>query len=218
MKNLENRVRKIFENKFVKSVSILASGSIISQFVVLVSSTLLSRLFSVSDFGYLSVFVSVSTFFAVLSTGRFELAIGLPEEEIEAKKIIKLIIYIASTVVGVYLFGIVLLKDLMNINDGTGFLNSPTSYLAPFYIFLVAVYSALGYWYQRKKDYRQITLANALQVISTALISIVFGVFHFSNGMIYSLLCGVAISTLYLFFKDRELMKLNEDRTSLLLI
>ncbi|QIL39215.1 oligosaccharide flippase family protein [Pedobacter sp. HDW13] len=216
MKKLKNRFRSIFENKFVKSVSILASGSIISQLVVLASSTALSRLFSVSDFGYLSLFTSISTFFAVLSTGRFELAIGLPESDSESKKIIQLIIYTGSTIAGIYFVGIVFLKDLININDSTGFLHSPTAYLAPIYIFFVAIYSALGYWFQRKKDYKLIAFSSSLQVIATALISIVFGLLHFSHGMIYSLLFGIAISTLFLFFKDRELSRLNEDKSSVL--
>jgi O-antigen/teichoic acid export membrane protein len=64
---------KILNNSFFRNVTTLALGTVISQIIVLASSPLLSRLFTVADFGVLSIFTSISVFFAVLSTGRYEL-------------------------------------------------------------------------------------------------------------------------------------------------
>src|SRR5690606_22547233 len=106
-----------FSNQFIKNVSTLAAGSIISQVVVVGTSPILSRLFSAESFGILSVFTSISVFFAVISTGRYELAIGLPKEEKKAYNILKLIIVIGTMVSIMYLFLIFFLKNIFPFND-----------------------------------------------------------------------------------------------------
>ncbi len=198
---------KIISNSFLKSVTTLALGTIISQVIVLASSPLLSRLFSVADFGVLSVFTSVSVFLAVLSTGRYELAIGLPEEDAKARQVFLLIIKIGFFVSFGYLAIIFILKNVLKINDDAGFLKEGTSLIAPVYIFFIAIYSGLGYWFQRFKKYKEITLANALQVCSTALLSLLFGFLHVKSGMIFSLVIGVILSCLFLIVRSPEVMK-----------
>lgn len=204
---MKKKLKEISRNKFLRNVSTLAFGTILSQGIVVISSPLLSRLFSVEDFGVLSVFTSFSIFFAVLSTGRYELAVGLPSSNSRALKIIKLIICIGAFVSIVYLLLIFLLKSVFHVYDKTGFLVQKEAYLAPIYIFFIAVYSALGYWCQRKKNYKKITIANAVQVILTTICSILFGVVNFDSGMIWALIIGVIVSSLYLLFSEKNLLK-----------
>ncbi|MGG7551444.1 lipopolysaccharide biosynthesis protein [Chryseobacterium arthrosphaerae] len=189
---------KISNNSFFRNVTTLALGTVISQIIVLASSPLLSRLFSVADFGILSVFTSISVFFAVLSTGRYEFAIGLPENDAKAKQIFTLIVKIGFVVSLCYLGIIFILKSVFKIHDSAGFLKEETAWLSPLYIFFIAIYSGLGYWFQRFKKYKEITLANAIQVCCTALLSLGFGYLHIESGMIFSLIIGVILSCLFL--------------------
>lgn len=194
----------ILNNPFFRNVTTLALGTVVSQAIVLASSPLLSRLFSVADFGVLSVFTSISVFFAVLSTGRYEFAIGLPENDAKAKLIFLLIVKLGFTISMCYFGVIFLLKDIFNIQDGAGFLKERTAWLSPVYIFFIAVYSGLGYWFQRFKKYKEITFANAIQVCCTALFSLIFGYLHVKSGMIFSLIIGVILSCLFLVIRSRE--------------
>ncbi|SEV94339.1 Membrane protein involved in the export of O-antigen and teichoic acid [Chryseobacterium wanjuense] len=202
-KDIINRVKS---NLFLQNVAILSSGTIISQLIVIATSPFLSRLYSVEAFGLLSVFSSFAIFFAVLSTGRYELALGLPKENIKASNIFKLILCIGFTVSLLYFVLIFVLKDLIHLQDNTGFLNNKQVYLAPVYIFFGALYSALGYWNQRDKKYTKITLANAIQVIGTSVFSLFFGVINYEGGLILSLILGIIISSLYLLLTDKELL------------
>jgi len=195
---LKTLFNKISNNSFFRNVTTLALGTVISQIIVLASSPLLSRLFSVADFGILSVFTSISVFFAVLSTGRYEFAIGLPENDAKAKQIFTLIVKIGFVVSLCYLGIIFILKSVFKIHDSAGFLKEETAWLSPLYIFFIAIYSGLGYWFQRFKKYKEITLANAIQVCCTALLSLVFGYLHIESGMIFSLIIGVILSCLFL--------------------
>ncbi|UPQ75432.1 lipopolysaccharide biosynthesis protein [Chryseobacterium nepalense] len=202
---MKEQLKQLYKNQFLKNVSTLVFGSIISQAVVVISAPLLSRLFSVESFGILSIFTSLTVFFAVLSTGRYEFAIGLPENDDKALKIFKLIIYIGAFVSVFYFAVIFLLKVILKVHDKTGFLVQKESFIAPLYIFFIAVYSALGYWKQRKKEYKKITIANALQVIATTIFSVTFGLLKISSGMIWGLIIGIFISTLYLFIEEKNL-------------
>lgn len=213
---MKQKVQQIFRNQFLKNVSTLAFGTLISQGLVVASSPLLTRLFSVEAFGVLSVFTSITVFFAVISTGRYELAIGLPKKNSEALQIIRLILFLGFGISILYLFGIILLKDVFQIEDQSGFLSRSSSYLAPIYIFFIAVYSALSYWNQRNKKYKLISISNAVQVIAATFFSIVFGLLGFQEGMIWSLIIGIAIACLFILVKEKLLRKIWVQKEQLL--
>lgn len=204
---IREKIKGLLQNPFFKNVSILASGSIIGQLVVVLASPILTRLFSVESFGVLAVFVSVTTVLALFSTGRYELAIVLPKDSSKALKLFKLILKIATTVSLILLLFIVILKNIFKINDVTGFLNNNSAYIAPIYIFFVALFSALNYWHQRKKRYKIITFAYALQVMANTAISLLLGFLKIENGMIWGLVIGMMIASLYLLLYQRTLTK-----------
>lgn len=192
------------KNSFIKNVSILSSGAIIGQLIVVIASPFLTRIYSTEDFGILAVFASTCTILALFSTGRYELAIVLPESDFKAQKIIKLILHIALTVSVFYLLTIFILRDVVKINDPTKFLIHRTVYLAPLFIFAVAIQSALTYWNQRKKNYKTITSANALSSISNTAISLILGVMMISSGMIWGLVGSVIIVVLFYLVKEKN--------------
>lgn len=200
-------------NSFIKNVSVLASGAIIGQIVVILASPILTRLYTVEAFGILSVFTSVCTILSLFSTGRFELAIVLPKLNENALKLIKLIFYIAIFVSFFYFIVIFISKEILKVNDSIGFLKYLTAYAAPLYIFFVALLSALSYWNQRKKAYKTITIANALQSISNTIISLALGFLiinnnnNNNNGMIWGLVGGIVVTVGYLILKDKYLAK-----------
>ena len=202
-------IKELAMNSFIKNVSVLASGTIIGQIVVILASPILTRLYTVEAFGILSVFTSVCTILSLFSTGRFELAIVLPKLNENALKLIKLIFYIAIIVSFFYFIVIFISKEILKVNDSISFLNYLTAYAAPLYIFFVALLSALTYWNQRKKAYKTITFANALQSISNTIISLTLGflLINNNNGMIWGLVGGIFVTIGYLILKDKYFMK-----------
>lgn len=202
---MKEYIKSLTRNQFLRNVSTLAAGTLISQAVVVATSPLLSRLFSAEAFGMLSVFTSITVFFAVVSTGRYELALGLPECRTKALSVFRLILTIGFGVSLFYLGLILFLKNITHIVDKSGFLTGHTSYLAPFYIFLIAFYSGLGYWMQRQKAYKKITIANAVQVLIGSVFSLLFGWFQISEGLIYSLIIGMFVAIVYVLLGEKGL-------------
>lgn len=214
---------RLKSNAFFKNVAILASGTIISQMIVIATSPLLSRLYSVESFGILSLFTSYITIAAVISTGRYELAIAIPSLEKDAKKLIHLILYIASGVSLFYL-GVIFILKQFQLTNGNDLLVYNWIYIAPFYIFAIAVNSAVMYWYQRKKEYRKVTIISSVQVIITTLLSIVLGYFfHLHSGLVIGLVAASVIVGFYVLidfwkttysFSNAEVKKIAKDYIS----
>lgn len=196
--NLKNLFHRLKSNVFFRNVATLASGTIISQLVVIGVSPLLSRIYSVESFGFLALFTSYMVISAVVSTGRYELAMGLPEKDDDSRKLFQLIIYLGFTVSIFYLLVIIVAKEILHLESKFEILKHWWIYLAPLYIFFIALYSGLGYWLQRKKNYKKITYTNALQVILAALFSVIFGILKIESGLILSLILAIIIATIYL--------------------
>ncbi|WKL45051.1 lipopolysaccharide biosynthesis protein [Flavobacterium sp. ZE23DGlu08] len=190
---------KIKNNPFLRNVSTLAFGTIISQIIVVGTSPILTRLFTVESFGVLSLFTSITVIFGVITTGRYELSMGLPEKDESAKNILRLIIAIGLLVSILYFFVILVMKEIVHYKGVSGLFLNNWIYIAPIYTFFIAVYSGLIYWNQRQKKYKKITISNALQVILATLFSLLFGYFGYVElGMIIALVLGIMMSSFFL--------------------
>ena len=210
---LKNLFLRIKSNAFFRNVATLASGTIISQLVVIGVSPLLSRIYSVEAFGFLALFTSYMVISAVVSTGRYELAMGIPEKDEDSRKIFQLIFFFGFSISLFYLFIIIVAKEVFHLQDKLEILKHWWIYLAPLYIFFIALYSGLGYWLQRKKNYKRITISNALQVILAALFSVLFGILKIESGLILSLIFAIIIATCFLltdYLKENQIFSFSE--------
>lgn len=194
-----NFLDKISRNSFFKNVSTLAIGTVVSQIIVIGFSPLLTRIYTVESFGVLALFTSFTVIFGVITTGRYELSIGLPLDQEKAKNLVKLISITGFVISILYLFIIIIIKETHTLITLFPIFSKKWIYLAPVYTFFIALYSALIYWNQRNKNYKKITLSNALQVISATIFSIIFGLLGIIEiGMIISLILGIICSTFFL--------------------
>lgn len=195
-------------NSFIKNVATLATGSVISQAIVVLVAPILTRYYPASSFGLLSLFTSTSVFLAVITTGRYELVIPMPKRDSSAIAIIALIVRIATIVSLFYLISLFIIYKFGFID--VEILKNKTLFLSPLYIFLLGIFSAFGYWLQRKLKYKELAISNAIQAISTAISSVFFGLFGIlETGMILSLIIGVICSILYIFRQTKFIFKLN---------
>ena len=197
MKILIDRFKK---NSFLKNVATLALGTIVSQSIVICVSPVLTRIYSVEDFGILSLFTSIGVFLAVLTTGRYELAVVLPNRDSKAREIVQLIITLGLLVSLIYGLLILGLTSSGSLFSHIKLLQNKVVFLLPIYTFLTSVYTAIGYWFQRKKMYKRISIASTIQAIATAIFSMLFGWLNFQQfGLIFSLILAILVSTIYLF-------------------
>ena len=72
------------ESEFGRNVLTLMTGTTIAQAIPVAITPILTRLYTPEDFGLLAVFVAFSTILGSISSGRYELAIMLPENDEDA--------------------------------------------------------------------------------------------------------------------------------------
>lgn len=187
------------ENKQFKNFSTLAIGSVLSQVFLVIVSPLLTRIFSPTDFGFLSTFTSVSVLLSIVFSGRYELAIGLPEKNQKAFSILRLLLRLSILTSALLLIFILVFYGLETAGVIKGFF-SIVYFLLPFYVFLVINNSALLYWANREKKYSNVSISNLILVIINIIISVILGLLGVKNlGMIIGLIIGMFFSVLYLY-------------------
>lgn len=205
---------RFYSNPFIKNVSTLAVGTVISQLVLLIASPILTRLYSAANFGVLALFTSISTIAAILTTGRYELAIGLPKEEEDAANVTGLVVFIGLIISIFYCLIILLIKVLnLSFTSSNELTHLSIFFLIPIYTFSAATASAFQYWNQRQKKYTSISISNFLQALGVTLFNLFFGFIAIKSfGLIYSLLIGQVIGIIVLlipFYKSGYLHKIN---------
>src|SRR5690606_40130625 len=74
-------------NHFARGVSVLVGGAAGSQLLMLLAAPLLTRLYTPEDFGLLAICVGVLAMFGAIASFRYEGAITLPEDNVEAANV-----------------------------------------------------------------------------------------------------------------------------------
>jgi len=198
---MKEKLNLFFEkNKQLKNFSTLAFGTVLSQVLLVAVSPVLTRVFSPSDFGIFSTFTSISVICAIFFSGRYELAIALPNEDEESVSLMKLILKL-SIITSVLLLVLVLVLWILNLG---GFLKrnffNESYFLLPIYNLLVINNSSLIYWINRKKKYDKVSKSILISVIFNIIISLGLGLLGFKQlGMIIGLTVGALTSVLFLY-------------------
>lgn len=87
-------VQRIKENNFFRSIFILSSGILIKQCLSLITSPIVSRLFTPAEMGDIAVVVSWGGFYSALMTLGLMTAIMLPKEDEKARDICTLLLLV----------------------------------------------------------------------------------------------------------------------------
>ena len=73
--------RMLSSKGFIKNIILLVSGTLLAQSVSIISSPILTRIYSPEAFGELGVFTSITSIFSVFMCLRYELALVIPKEK-----------------------------------------------------------------------------------------------------------------------------------------
>jgi len=159
-------------NRFARSVSILAGGTVAGQGVVVAASPILTRLYSPEDFGVLAVFASLLGILGVIASLRYELAIPLPESDEEAANVT--VLSLVVVLIMALLTAVIIIALRQPIAEA---LNTPILadyiWLLPVSLLLMGVYQVFNYWAIRAKTYPAIARTKLTQSLSMVVVQLV---------------------------------------------
>lgn len=102
MNKIEMIISKIFKNKFIISVSALASGSMIAHLISVLTTPIMSRIYSTNDFGYNALIISTATIIIGFITLGLSSAIMAPDQDNESDSVLSVslsISFVLGTVI-----------------------------------------------------------------------------------------------------------------------
>jgi len=150
---MQKRIIKILNKPFIRNVTLLVTGTAAAQSIALLASPIITRLYGPEAFGVMGVFLSLVGIFAPIASLTYPIAIVLPKDDRNAKKIIKLSIYIslslAFLVALILLFFYIPVVELFQLREVSSYL-----FLIPLVIIFSGLNQVLEHWLIRTKQFR----------------------------------------------------------------
>lgn len=197
---------------FVSNVLTLMTGTTIAQAITIAIAPILTRIYKPEDFGIFALYMAIVSMIAIIATGRYELAIMVPEDDEDSINILALSIGIAffisfTTFVLIWLFNAQIIK-IIGIDKLSIWI-----YLIPISVLLTGIYQAFNYWSNRKRQYKRLAISRISQSTTAASVNIGMGFEGFGfSGLILGGFIGQGIATYVLGWQiwreDKEKKKL----------
>ena len=161
----------------------------------------MTRIYSPEEFGLFAVFLALFSILSALVTGRYEMAIMLPEDEKDSLSLFHLSLIFSFTfsafiAVIIFLFSAEI-SDFFNNQELNFWL-----YFLPFSIFFAGIFQTFNYWLNRNKDYKNIAMGKIVLGAGTSIFQLLMRMISkISGGLIVGYLIGQIIVTYYFLIK-----------------
>ncbi len=193
-------LNRIFKNNLVKNILNVSFFTILAQVVGIISLPIITRIYSPSDFGLYSFFVTVMSISGLLATGKFDSAILVSENKTKRKNLMKIILLISISASFCFL-ALFFIVDLFNLEIFQLENKYELLSLALLSIIFYANTASFTFWHNTKSRYTLLGIGQLLRASSAAIIKISLGVGATITGagLIYGYVASQAI-LLILFF------------------
>jgi len=186
------------KSEFSRNVLTLMTGTTIAQAIPIAISPILTRIYTPEDFGLFAFYMAIASIVSVIATGRYELAIMLPEKEEDALNIAALsglitvfVSLISFAVIFVFNHQIVLWIEKPEVSNWL--------YLIPCSVLVAGLYQSFNYWHNRSKNYKVLAKNRIIQSSTTGLSQSGLGLINTgAGGLIFGGLAGQSLSCCYL--------------------
>jgi O-antigen/teichoic acid export membrane protein len=200
-------LKSVTASSFVRSSMALMSGTVLSQGILFLVAPLLSRIFSVADFGNLANYNAWVSFLALLASLRYEHAIIVAKDRAATARAVALtaVLCVVSTVV--YAFGAALFYYLAPSNKYLLALDGVVALIPPG-ILCIALSSVFIQLTVRTGRFRRLATVMVLQAVLTVTIQISLGLLHIDNGLVIGTIAGAVFTGIvlaWLLLRDGEL-------------
>ena len=183
---------------FARSVTTIMTGTALAQLISVITTPVITRIYSPENFGLYALYASITALIAVFAAARYEFSIMLPKEDEDAINIMALSFIIVSAVSFICLllvcfFGSAFASLIGNPNIKRWL------YFVPLTALLAGLYQPLTYWTNRKKQFKTLASSRVIQASTISGIALIIGFSKFKeNGLLTSYIIGQGIATLFL--------------------
>ena len=189
-------------SRFTRNVATLAGGAALAQFIPLLASPILTRLYTPTDFGLLALYIAWLSNLAVVATARYELAIVLPDNTPRANNLMALSLIICTTLAAALLLLVLPLHQQLAGYAGQPALSAWLLWL-PLSLLLAGGMQAYTNWNNRHQRYRANAAGRMAQGLGSTAIQLLAGFTGLgAAGLLIGQITGQALSLLAQAWQD----------------
>lgn len=191
---------KLLGGNLIHNIMKLMSATIIAQVISFVFSPFLTRLYTPEEYGILTLFTTLVAILISFATGRYEIAIVLPEKDKDSKALLYgAFIYLITMVLFILLIILFFHDQIITLIGNKDF--DLWLYVVPLSILIYGLYQNFNYWNNRYKNYSTIAFGRITEASSINLLQLIFGFVKLGHkglilGYILGQLFAVAVFTL----------------------
>jgi O-antigen/teichoic acid export membrane protein len=214
-------IRKLSAHSgLVRNILTLFTGSTIAQAIPVMVSPLLTRLYPVTDFATLTVVTTLISLVGVVVAGRYEVGIGLPADDREARQMMYLAVFV-SLITATFSFLVIFIfklpiASLLQNEEAANYL-----LLVPLAALFYGLYQALSYWNIRRRNYGTLAASRVSQSITNSGISLGWAVTGWGmNGLVFGNVAGHLAALVYTWLRipltdKSQMAEVKPDRNSM---
>lgn len=174
-------------NKYLQSIAILASGSVLGQVIGFIGSMFMTRIYTQVEIGIMTTIVAVSGIFAPVINGRFDYAVVKEQAPRRVLQVVSLAILFGIVSSVIVSFGSV--AYFVTVED---FMSVPIAALFVFLILIIQVFTNVFKSYNNNiGDYKTMTWVIVLRRLAEEISMIALGLLSFGSiGLLISRVIG----------------------------
>ncbi len=176
------------------------SGTALAQAVTILSAPVLSRLFTPEHFGLLTLYSSIISVMAILASGRYEIAVVLPDKDEEAANVMGVSMLLTLAVSFAAGAGLALL--FLTDSPWTQAIDSLWAVWIPASVLAMGGYQCLNYWSTRRQTFRRQSVSQMVRSGGVTGTQLSTGLAGWGGaGLIMGQLAGQWLATLMLGYQ-----------------
>ena len=176
-------------------------GTGVSQIIFILSSPLLSRIYSPESFGVFATFFAIISILSAFTSGRYELATVLPRKNYNSNNLVLLTIFVS--LFSTFLLSLLIFIFNDSLEDIFNFDISTWIFLIPLGILAVNIFNIFTYHNTRLKKYEDLSTSKIIKSASLVLIQVSIGIFDKSVfGLLVGHIFSHFIGSIKLFFNS----------------
>ncbi|WP_078431933.1 lipopolysaccharide biosynthesis protein [Metabacillus halosaccharovorans] len=206
MKFYKRYREKLLENKFARNVFILVGGTVFAQGLVVLSSPILTRLYTPQVFGVLTTFISIISILNSVVSLKYELSLPLTRNKKETINLFSFNMFLISVISFLYLIIFLLygkhIFSMIGVHSYTNLL----VWMIPFTVLVLGITDNINYLFVKIERFKSITNIKVNSTIGKVVSQLIFGITQYNGfgliaGDIVGRIIGVLIG-LYLILRN----------------
>lgn len=198
---MNKRIRELSKNEFVVNVFTLMSATTIAQIIAILIYLILARVYSDYEHGIFALYMSIIAVTGIISTGKYESAVMMPNDDRKAFNIVALGSFLSLR------FSLFLLVLIIPFHRNFAvLLGDPLIekwlWFVPLSTIMIGLFQNLSYWANRNKRFGSMAVANVGQSLSNSAVKVSTpGIFANGGGLIVGAIVG-QFAGIVLFIRD----------------